>query len=305
MALTDQDKLILIGVLALVMLFVLYFEIRVMRGKAKDAQKRTQKKDEVYNSILTTRSVMNIMERQGRDVSAAKEQLAIAKDAMTRGEYESSKRHCDKAKDELTKLRSASSPARRVIQEDEDSRDALEKVAEDILATSKTVPPAGADGYKGAKLSDDKGGNYMGAKFEINAAKSEVSKAAADGYDVFKAERIVQEAEGCFAAGDYTRSLSLALKARKLVGAEDVADAIPLRASAEEHVPEPPSDVEEVEEIETASGRCQRCGATFHADDAFCPKCGSKVQKELRCTGCGAEPREGDAFCRKCGTRML
>jgi DNA-directed RNA polymerase subunit RPC12/RpoP len=303
LVLTDQDKLILIGILASVMVLVLYFELKVMRGKTKDAQKRSQRKDEVYNSILTTRSVMNVLERQGKDVSAAKSELALAKDAMTRGEYESSNRHCEKAKEELTKVRATPAPTRRLARTDEDQKDSLEVVAESILIASKATPPS-ADGYKGSKLSDDKGVNYMGAKFELNAARAEVSKAAADGYDVFKAERFIQEADACFAAGDYTRALSLALKARKLLGSDDSTETIPLHAPTEEHVPEPPSDVEEVEEIESASGRCHRCGSPFHSDDAFCPKCGAKVMTEKKCPGCGSEPREGDVFCRKCGSRI-
>jgi hypothetical protein len=298
LALTDQDKYILIIVLAILMVFVLYFEIRVMRGKAKEVKRRSQKKDEVYNSIITTRSVMNVMERQGKDVSAARECLNMAKDAMSRGEYESSTRYCEKAKDELTKVRATRPVAQRTPAVEEDEGDSLEEVAKSILSSQ----PVSADGYKGTKLQDDKGANYMSAKFELNTAKGEVSKAAADGYDVFKAERLVQEADSCFTTGDYTRALSLALKARKLIGPSESADTIPLTAT--DHPGAPPPEVEEVEEVEAAAGRCKKCGATFHSDDAFCPRCGNRVVAERKCPDCGSEPREGDAFCRKCGARI-
>lgn len=304
MALTDQDKMILIAVLAIVMIFVLYFEARVMRGKTKDARKASMKKDEAYNSILTTRSVMNVVERQGRDVSAVKEHLSNAKDAMTRGEYESCMRLCDKAKEELTRAKCAPAARSRQPQNEEESQDHLEKFAESILAASKATPSTRGDEYKGTKLSDDKGGNYMSAKFEMNTARSEISRAAAEGRDVFKAERLAQEADSVFASGDYTRALSLALKARKAAGTGAQTEAIPLRATRDENIPEPPPDVEDVEEMETASGRCHRCGAPMHSDDTFCPKCGAKAVKERRCPGCGVEPREGDSFCRKCGSRI-
>ena len=303
MALTDQDKYILLAVLAVLMVFVLYFEVRVMRGKAKEVRRKSQKKDEVYNSIITTRSVMNVMERQGKDVSVARGHLDMAKDAMSRGEYESSVRYCEKAKDELTKVRATTPPpVQRESGYDEGAGDSLEKVAESILSSPSAISPTTTDGYKGTRLQDDKGVNYMSAKFEINRAKGEVSKAASDGYDVFKAERLIQEAESCFAAGDYTRSLSLALKARKLSGPEEASETIPLRTTEEKELP--PPEVEEVEEIETAAGTCGKCGATFHGDDSFCPRCGKKVSRERKCPDCGALPRESDSFCRKCGARI-
>lgn len=46
---------------------------------------------------------------------------------------------------------------------------------------------------------------------------------------------------------------------------------------------------------------CKECGAELMETDQFCPKCGTRVVKEMRCPDCGAVLREGTKFCHKCG----
>ena len=46
---------------------------------------------------------------------------------------------------------------------------------------------------------------------------------------------------------------------------------------------------------------CKECGAGLMETDQFCPKCGTRVIKEMRCPDCGAVLREGTKFCHKCG----
>lgn len=46
---------------------------------------------------------------------------------------------------------------------------------------------------------------------------------------------------------------------------------------------------------------CKECGAKLMDTDQFCPKCGTRVIKEMRCPDCGAVLREGTKFCHKCG----
>ena len=62
---------------------------------------------------------------------------------------------------------------------------------------------------------------------------------------------------------------------------------------------------------------CKECGAEVANGSAFCPKCGTKVEKEIiqepaaceepeivLCKECGAELEEGAVFCTKCGTSV-
>lgn len=54
------------------------------------------------------------------------------------------------------------------------------------------------------------------------------------------------------------------------------------------------------EEAEESS--CPRCGAALGPQDAFCGKCGVKI--EYACPRCGAAVEADDVFCGKCGTRV-
>ncbi len=49
---------------------------------------------------------------------------------------------------------------------------------------------------------------------------------------------------------------------------------------------------------------CTKCGAGLRESDQFCPKCGTRVIKEMRCPDCGAALREGTKFCHKCGSMV-
>ncbi len=47
---------------------------------------------------------------------------------------------------------------------------------------------------------------------------------------------------------------------------------------------------------------CPQCGAPLSRHDAFCGRCGSKIEYE--CPQCGEPLEPEDTFCGKCGTRM-
>ncbi len=48
---------------------------------------------------------------------------------------------------------------------------------------------------------------------------------------------------------------------------------------------------------------CPDCGAPLARGDAFCGKCGTKI--EYACPQCGAVLESEDAFCGRCGARVL
>ncbi|MFA5895712.1 MAG: zinc ribbon domain-containing protein [Thermoplasmata archaeon] len=47
---------------------------------------------------------------------------------------------------------------------------------------------------------------------------------------------------------------------------------------------------------------CPECGARLGPQDAFCGKCGAKI--EYACPQCGAVLEPDDTFCGKCGARL-
>ena len=300
MALSPDEKYILIALLAVVMLFVVFFEMRYMRGKTREIKRAVQRKDEAFNAIHTTRTVINVMDRQGADTMPAQRFVKIAKDSMEKGDYNGCMEYCEKARAELV---APSRPKAAAVKETEDDtveRERLEKAAQHILSSEEDS--GAGESYKGTKLSVDQDGNYLSARFEMNTAKADIKLALERGSDASEAQDLMTEAEGAFVAGHYTKALSLAVKARKSANSEAETETIPLTAHAGPEEPETEPTAEEASAPEGAA--CHECGAPLDLDDAFCHKCGTKVGRERFCKSCGEKARPTDMFCRKCGARV-
>ena len=312
MALTDQERLLLLGILLVVMFVVLVFEFRYMRGRSKEISRSLQRKDMAFNAILTTRSVVNSLRNQGRPVGEAQAYLDRAKSAMNAGDYEGCIELCEKAKGELTLPRKVAVPKQELESEEEEvdveASQRLEEVAEEIVGEGAK---ADKDSYKGVKLEPAVEGNYLGAKFEISAAKGDISRAAKAGRDVSTAEGLLSQAESEFSLGNFDKALSLAVKARRQVSEEAEKEAIPIapeekpgKAVRKRKKAAEVFDIEAAEEKAGPRNLCKSCGSVLDPDDAFCAGCGAKVVRERVCGVCGFKPRESDAFCRKCGARF-
>lgn len=282
------------------MTFVVFFELKVMRRKSMELRAASQKKDEAFNAVLTTRSVMNTVRDRGGDIGGAPSLLDRAKDAMRRGNYDSCIDLCEKARSEMTRP----SPASELPlgEEDVDAKGRLEAMAENIVSTR--AARADVDSYKGTKLEGPSGGNYLGAKFEISQAKAEMGRAARSGTDTSVASGLIVEAETAYTAGNYDKALSLAVRSRKALSSSAEAETIPLREQDEEKEAIAQPDVPRVRREKAraqAEKPCRSCGAVLEKGDAFCPICGTRVAPTA-CPQCGAKPRPGDKFCRKCGS---
>lgn len=300
MALTEAERLTLVVILAVVMVVVVIFEMRVMKKKSKEAQRVGQKKDEAYNAVLTTRSVMNSLSNQGKSTGNAPMLVERAKVAMNNSNFDRCIDLCAQARKELTK---PSEPGGAEEPASEEAGDRLEEVAENIL--SDGMPPANTDSYKGSKLSRGSEGNYLGAKFEITAAKGDISRAAKAGAEVSEAETLMSQADTSFTAGNYDKALSFAVRARRSLNPDRSREVIPLRSARAKEEPEPEPEVYDVEEEKTPSGfPCPKCGKLLDPSDVFCGKCGARLSKERVCGNCGAKAKPKDVFCRKCGERI-
>lgn len=301
MALSAEERLVLVVVLIIVMSVVLFYEMRVMKKKSKEVQIVSQKKDEAYNAILTTRSVMNALSNQGTKTGNAPILVERAKTAMNNGNFDRCLDLCAQARRELSKPSSKVAEVAEPASEDAGER--LEEVAENIL--SEGMPPANADSYKGAKLNRGAEGNYLGAKFEMTAAKADISRAAKAGAEVSEAEILMTQADSSFTAGNYDKALSFAVRARRSLNPDKSKEAIPLRRASAKPEPVPEPEVYDVEEEKTASGfPCPQCGKLLDPTDIFCGSCGARLSKERHCDNCGAKARPEDTFCRKCGERI-
>lgn len=295
MALTEEERYILLGVLAVLMILVMYFELRVMRSKSKASRKMSMRKDEAYNSILTCRSVINVLERQGSNVREARSLVDKAKAAMQRGEHETAIDLCEKAREELTLARSTPPGAARATKDD---RTAMDPVAEEIISTPRPRPDE--EVYSGSRLEVQGGPNYLVAKFELSTAREELSKASGRGRDVSMASDTLKRAQAEFDSGNYQKALSLAVKAKKAVSPQGAEESIPLRTTQRAEAPSGEIDGEAGDVVDV----CPSCGSEIDSDDAFCGSCGKRREKERVCPSCGRVASGSDRFCRKCGNRV-
>lgn len=297
MALTEEEKLALVLVLAVLMFFVVYFELRIMRGKAKDVRRVGMRKDEAHNAILTCQSVMNVLERQGTNVREARALVEKARMHVQRGDHETAIDLCEDAREELTRVRTkkmAPAPAA----EAPDERDELRSVAEDIMSS----PPSKRrdDSYAGSRLEVQGGPNYLVAKFELNTAREEIDKAAESGRDMSKASSMLGKAQAEFDSGNYAKALSMAVKVKKSVSPHASEETIPLRSSGRTEPPTPEIDGEAGDVVDV----CSSCGSELDSDDRFCGSCGATRTRTVTCGQCGRVASGSDKFCRKCGSRL-
>ena len=305
LALTTEEKLILSLVLIVVMTLVVYYELRVMRGKAKTVKAANLRKDEAHNAILTTRSVIDVVERDGTDVASARLVFNRARDAMARGDYDRATELCEGARIELMKCRQ---PAEvRVTRQaaPAGSVDDLEKLADEIVKSDRR--PSSADSYKGTKLPVNEGSGHLSAKFEITAAREDMGVASERGRDIAKAKSLLEKAESEFENGNYSKALSLAVRARKELGDAVAQETIPLRTRKETPVAgecvEDVTDMSEEREHAVVL-KCGSCSSMVLPDDVFCASCGAPVVEDRVCPGCGRRADPKDKFCRKCGASL-
>jgi len=303
MALTTDEKLLLIVVLVVVMAFVLYYEIRVMRGRTKEVRISRQRKDEAHNAVLTTRSVMDVIEREGADVSSARVILNRARDAMARGDFGRATDHCESARAELMKCRR---PRQRQVRRSaaaEDDVDGLEMLAEKIVGSD--ARPSHSDTDKGTTLAVDESSGYLSARFELTAAKDEIGKTTLPREDFMKVKSLLKRAESEFESANYPKALSLAVKIRKELGGTGAIDTIPLKVTSKTPLAgECVEDVASISEEQAAKLKCSSCSSMVLPDDVFCGHCGAPAAGERTCPKCGTRSDGKDRFCRKCGTEI-
>ena len=284
LALTTEDKWILTIALLVLMALVIIYELKVMRGKAKEVKVANLRKDNAHNAVHTMTSVVDVVSRQGADVGKARVIVKRAREAYARGDFSQTMSLCDSAKIELAKCRRQKEP------EESEPADALELLATEIVSSERR--PSQSDSYRGTKLPADQGSGYLAAKFEMGTARDELEQAAEDGRETDDAKEILSKAEAEFERGSYSRALSLAVKARKSLCEATDSDTIPLS----------PSGVRE--ETEGVALRCTSCSSMVLPDDDFCSQCGAPAAIELRCPECNREVAQKDKFCRKCGTKV-
>jgi ribosomal protein L40E len=230
--------------------------------------------DKAHNHITTTENILTSLANQGVRTAEANSILVEAKRFAVTGDYTSAIERADAAKLALIRAKrerdlEPAAPARQPVQEGNTM--VSENSEEEELVDLSKLPK-----------------NYMQAKFMLNTARDLIQK-----NNVKKGEAFdyYQKAKECFDAEDFSKALSFAIKAERLLDSNAV-DLI-----GEE---EPEEGEEEIVEVQV----CSECDAEVSPDDAFCRSCGQKLELVTCCPGCEADIEVGDKFCRKCGHKL-
>ncbi len=271
----ELTRTVVILAMVVVLLVVLVVELRILRTRRKKKVETGDLPDRAHTALLTTKAIAETVGRGGVRSEEADDLIREAEGALRMRNYRVAIELAGKAK---SILRAA-------------------KLRYHAQGDLVRVPGAPAEGSISAevttkeKLTKELPPNYVQSKFSMNLAREGIDAARARGQGVQDAERLLRDAQVSFDAQNYDAALAQAVRARRALETAAVAPA-PL-----------PSDV-----VSAASGTrtitCTSCGAPASLDDAFCRKCGIKVERPRTCASCGADVAVGDTFCRKCGTKV-
>ncbi len=305
MALTEESKDLIILILIVSMVLVLVVELMYMRSKKKQKKSKYEenKADEAYNKIHTADRIISTMRSQGVDVHEAELLLKEAR------RYESS-RNFDSAIERAERSKIILRNAKR----DHDMKEATnqngigsEQINTVSEITSNNIPanaplPSPIEEVRSAKRPK----NFLQAKFLLTTVKDLMENEENQGIE--EARQMFEDAKDEFAKENYTKALSLALKTEKMLkvgGFDHIAETS--QPHSEEHTDDDPHnhyDEEEPKIIDLEGASCDSCGTDADISDAFCRKCGDKLEFIIICPSCDAEVQPDDVFCRKCGQKL-
>ncbi len=292
---------------------------------------KLDKEDEAYNTVKSTKSIINVMKRSGKNTSDAEIVIDRAELALQGGEYSRAISLAEEAKSKLERSQpSAGSTdiSKDVDRSKADEGDSKMKKAytideiddlemgeedEDVKAKSEEL-------RKQKERIQNLPENYLESKFEIQQASDMLER---EGGSV-EAEELLDQAKLCFDEDDYTEALKLSLRCKKAID-EDKAGLIKFKkigkreaeggetgGSAEKEIRKD-TVIKRLEDEESTTQKtvshegekiCPECGYGGKEGDNFCPKCGTKMEVLLTCPSCGREVSDEDNFCPGCGNEL-
>lgn len=240
--------------------------------------------EKAHNMIITTESISATLANQGVGTFEANGILKEAKGFNSRGDYSSAIERAEAAK--LALLRAKREGSMSAVNEPRASDLPLTK-DDSVDLRSRSEPESLPEPMHTENVGLDKlPKNFMQAKFMLSTIRDQLKQKDIDDGE---AHSLFQKAEGYFDNEEYSKALSTAIKAERLLDSE----TLDLIAEEEKK--------EDVEEVIVEDLVCPGCETEVTNDDAFCRKCGEKLEFQTVCPGCDADIAPGDQFCRKCG----
>jgi hypothetical protein len=269
-----RDQLIIVLLMAMALaltLELLYVMIRKKRRKEemsllkKSAAPVETMAEKAHNSITTSESISSTLSRQGVNTAEADSLIRQAKRDRGARDYVSAIERADAAKLVLLRLR-RESEAKAGARAEPPSLDP-EKRPMDRSIYEREEPA------REEKSLDSLPTNYVQSKFMLATTKDLLEKRKIDSGEAFE---FYNSAVAAYQREDYTKALSLAIKAEKLL------DSGTLTLIGEE---KPVREDSEVIEVMV----CPGCESEVFEEDSFCKECGQNLSSAKDCPGCGME----------------
>ena len=293
---------VVLGVVVVAVLLVAIGRLKRRRAQLLDELKNAPEliHDRAYNRLAMARREVEILARQGTDVTRAREMIAQSQSAFDLGKFDRSYELAQSAHESLVAARSG--------------RPLSSTAGAQPLSSRASPAPAPGAGASSAPPATERPGdlpdpgsrnplvpNQAQAQFELkllDADLAEAQRTRPAHPATLAAVELRANAQTSWEAGQYTDSFRFALRARRSLGSVEAVGPSPGTGGS---TPSPPAlDAADAAERAASSARCPECGNPVNADDAFCRGCGVPRAPSV-CPGCGAPRGIRDAFCGRCG----
>ncbi len=291
------------------------------------------KDDEAYNKVKSTKSIINVMKRSGKNTSDAEVIIDRAELALQSGDYSKATSLAEKAKtklEEKTAVQGTSSEGGHMENKDNNSKNNSKNRSGDLemkeaytlddLESLETDEENEEVRAKSEELQKQKEKiqnlpeNYLESKFEIEQASEMLEEEGGDA----EAEELLERARIRFDEEKYTEALSLSLKCKKAID-EDKAGVIKFqkigKSKTNEGQPGAQDDKGRIERKQTIIKKMEGAKEDLSEMEKEIREEGEQKETKMReddlsekrprCPECEYVGEIGDNFCPKCGTEML
>ncbi len=261
---------ILIGLSAIILMYLERSKgERIKRAKEESG---LSERNDAFNRVKSTQSIVNVMKRQGKDTSSAEATLERAEMAMDNDNFTEAKNLADEAKSKLDSARAAgqskgssSSREKKVLTKKSDGEE--KETTEEKKSTEKGLKKGyTVDELEELEMERDERGkemkskfeeqrerveslpeNYLQAKFELKVAREMMDDEGGGA----EAQELLERAEEMFDSEDYTQALKFAVRCKKAIDEEEAGLLAGQRIDKGGEEPDVPDEVmEELEALE-------------------------------------------------------
>ncbi|MCI4323290.1 MAG: zinc ribbon domain-containing protein [Thermoplasmata archaeon] len=291
-----EYTVIAFAVFALVLVIVVEQYIGYRRKQASGSESSQNPADRAFNEIRIVEAGAAHMDRQGYDVSAARQLLQEAKTALERRDPNLALRKAESARSVLHAQRDQGGPPH--LPSSAAPAPGGNVIGADLLPSRSRPVPAEEEAPAAPKIPAHQAeSRFALAMLNQDIDSTAKSRGTEPAFQEATATR--DQAQAAFNAGQFKEAFALALKGRRQLGGHIEAIGVSPKVQGST-VARDPSLSASPDGNAPAAIPCPQCGKPVPATDRFCRACGATTDV-ARCPRCRATLLPNDAFCGACG----